>query len=743
MNYKNCLDPSGHAAANKTHRELFQIRLVALVFVSISYQWTHSIESVDYRWNNVALGGGGYVTGIVIHPTEPDLIYIRTDVGGAYRWDAVERRWIPLTDWIPFEESNLFGIDGIAIAPSNPDVLYLSAGKYPTASPSGVLKSVDRGQTWTMTKLQKPAGANRPYRWAGECIAVDPLDENRVVCGTRLDGLWTSDDGGETWRPVADVPPGNKEIGIRTVLFDPSLTNRHGTLSVYAGVFGEGVYHSRDGGIRWNRVLNGPSEPQRMAIDREGALYVSSTNGVYQYKHGIWTDITPVQNKEYCGISVSPTDQNVLVCSERFNGFWNPIYLSVDQGKTWKNVLENDVRRFQVPWWPKRHFSSSTACATFDPLYDYKVWFVDWYGIWYTPDITQTPCHWFNEEQGHEEMVAFDLISPPRGAYLLTAIADNNGTRHIDLDEYPPSRFDNPSVQSTTGIDYCEANPNIVVRVGSRNNGEEGAGGISFDNGQTWTPFPETDFPMNGRIAISASDPNILVVLPINDSPKWSRDGGNTWQESSGAPPGGIGNFWHKAQPLASDRVNGNLFYYFEGGNLYRSVDGGNTWAKTASFPREIPGFLTIIKTAPDREGEIWISLGHNGLFRSSDAGLTFKKVDGVSWSRLAAFGKPDDLLYGDAREDAGETPSAQVSGKRREHSLVPTVFVYGAIQDVTGIFRSSDLGSSWVRINDDKHPLGNSPECMAGDRRVFGRVYIGTNGRGIFYGEPAGIHKE
>ncbi|GAA3418487.1 fibronectin type III domain-containing protein [Streptosporangium vulgare] len=57
----------------------------------------------------------------------------------------------------------------------------------------------------------------------------------------------------------------------------------------------------------------------------------------------------------------------------------------------------------------------------------------------------------------------------------------------------------------------------------------------------------------------------------------------------------------------------------------------------------------------------------------------------------------------------------------------------------MTGVFRSDDTGASWVRINDDKHQYGNAGEALTGDPRVYGRVYLGTNGRGVVYADNGG----
>ena len=64
-------------------------------------------------------------------------------------------------------------------------------------------------------------------------------------------------------------------------------------------------------------------------------------------------------------------------------------------------------------------------------------------------------------------------------------------------------------------------------------------------------------------------------------------------------------------------------------------------------------------------------------------------------------------------------------------------IYSSGAVVDgVTGVYRSTDAGATWVRINDDAHQYGNLQEYITGDPRIYGRVYYGTNGRGIIYGD-------
>lgn len=167
---------------------------------------------VPYVWDNVVIGGGGFVTGIVFHPTEPGVRYARTDIGGAYRWDAAGGRWEPLLDWLPYEDRNLMGVESIAVDPGDPARVYLALGTYtaPDAPAGAVLRSADGGRSFRRTDLPVKFGGNENGRGNGERMAVDPNDGRVIYLGTRHAGLWRSRDRGATWSRVESFP---EEIG--------------------------------------------------------------------------------------------------------------------------------------------------------------------------------------------------------------------------------------------------------------------------------------------------------------------------------------------------------------------------------------------------------------------------------------------------------------------------------------------------------------------------------------------------
>src|SRR5947208_11886178 len=84
----------------------------------------------QYSWRNVQIAGGGFVPGIVFNPTERNLIYARTDIGGAYRWNESTQRWTPLLDWVGQSNWGFNGVSSLATDPVQTNRVYAAAGMY-------------------------------------------------------------------------------------------------------------------------------------------------------------------------------------------------------------------------------------------------------------------------------------------------------------------------------------------------------------------------------------------------------------------------------------------------------------------------------------------------------------------------------------------------------------------------------------------------------------------------------------
>src|ERR1700743_1474373 len=153
-----------------------------------------ALASLAYNWSNVSIGGGGYVTGIVIHPSAANRMYIRTDVGGAYRWDATALKWVQILDAV---SSN---VDGIALDANVTDRVYV-------ATNAGLYQSNDQGGTWTkLSTFPGTFSGNGDLRWAGEPIAVDPLNSSVLFVGSRSNGLYKSTTTGSSFSQASGVP---------------------------------------------------------------------------------------------------------------------------------------------------------------------------------------------------------------------------------------------------------------------------------------------------------------------------------------------------------------------------------------------------------------------------------------------------------------------------------------------------------------------------------------------------------
>ncbi len=728
-------------------------------------------SSVPYTWKNVQIVGGGFVDGIIFHPTEKNLRYARTDIGGAYRWNEQSKRWEPLMDWVSYPDTNLMGVESIAVDPADANRVYLACGTYtnPRTPNGAILRSNDRGKTFQRTDVPFKFGGNESGRGNGERLAVDPNDGNVLYLGTRQAGLWKSIDAGANWQRVESFPditepqptvaPGSnpweaaqrRGSGIVFVIFDGGSGHKGApTATIYAGVSlldRENLFRSTDAGKSWSAVPGQPTKyrPHRAVLAADGNLYIAygtvpgpwrmENGGLWKLntKSGEWSDVTPEQPEVgekgfgYVGISVDAHDPRVLIAStfDRWHsGRGNDdIFRSTDGGKTWKAVFGGGGT-FDASLAP---YVADTPIhwlfdIEIDPANPNHAMFTTGYGGWETFDLTDMDrgqrTKWSVMSTGIEETVALELLSPPKGAHLISAIGDYGGFVHWDLDKPATEHSSQPPLfGNTDGVACAANNPDVVVRVGRSSAHHPGSNiGYSLDGGKSWQPAASTPqaSSVSGHIAVSA-DGSSWVWAPQRSAVYYTHDHGATWNPSQGLP---------ESTRVIADRVNAQKFYALDlfGGKLFVSNDGAATFAEQALvLPGGLPkpggnrgdnrGGQDRIYATPGKEGELWLA-AFDGLYRSVDTGKTFSKLGGVE--EIHAFG----------------------FGKAAPDKMYPALYLIGVVDGVRGIFRSDNIAESWVRINDDQHQWGLLLH-ITGDPKEYGRVYVGTHGRGIVYGEP------
>jgi hypothetical protein len=370
-----------------------------------------------------------------------------------------------------------------------------------------------------------------------------------------------------------------------------------------------------------------------------------------------------------------------------------------------------------------------------DPFDSNHVCYTTGATIWNSTDINNADSggdtHWSTWTEGIEETAILSLISPPSGAHLISGFGDICGFVHDDLDTSPPHPFLHPLFANMSSLDFAEKNPKVVIRMGTVpfHPPREGTMAYSLDGGYNWKPFTLGAAAAGGggrggggggRQVILSADGS--VFMSTAGTPRISRDMGLTWTNVEGLPPG--------VRPIA-DRSNPSKFYALNQAEhtLYFSTDGGATFtnAEVSGLPEASGaggGFVNggngrgggggyRLIAVPSREGDLWL-VSQRGLYHSTDGGMNFKQIPNQPAIGGFTFGK---------------------AAPNRDY---PAIFIYVTAGRNPGIFRSDDTGASWVRVNDDQHQWGNRFECIAGDPRIYGRVYVGTNGRGIFYGDIA-----
>ncbi|MBC7390818.1 MAG: T9SS type A sorting domain-containing protein [Opitutaceae bacterium] len=424
----------------------------------------------------------------------------------------------------------------------------------------------------------------------------------------------------------------------------------------------------------------------------------------FNTKSSIWTNVTPSGiSRAWGGISVDPSNSNRVVASTINNyqqqgseGYGDRIYLSTNGGTSWTDVI---ARGYTLDpngcTWIAGHAIHWAGSIEFDPFDTKKVMVTSGNGIFSNINIDLASTPWKFDIIGLEETVPLDFISIP-GGFNFSAIGDYDGFKHDDPTAYAP--IHNPRTGTTTGISYAALNTNKLLRTGNEMY-------YSTDQGISWKS--STTKGAKGKVAISANGNTFLHCPEKSTTTYYSTNNGASWTPCNGLSIGG-------AFPVA-DPVNSNKFYAYGNGTMYVSTDGGLNFAASGNPGA---GGSNRVQTAPGKEGHLWVALYYGGFTRSVNSGQSFSKINGVS------------------------TCSAVGLGKAAPGSTYFTIYIWGTVNNVTGVFRSTDEGANWTRINDDAHEYGGpgNGQFIIGDMDVYSRVYMSTAGRGVAYGESSSV---
>lgn len=730
-----------------------------------------AVAHAEYKWQSVQFRGGGYVPEILFHPKTGGPAYARTDIGGAYRLDPANGKdWIPITD--TFIDPNDMGSIAIGLDPDDTNYVYLTSGLYTSLSwcaSASFLLSDNRGATWTKITLgsdnitgtkasaltgngQVCLAGNGQGRGMGPRIASKG---NLIYLGTNQNGLLRSTDRGYTWTTVAAL---GDTASVGAVILDSAG-------NVFAAPSSGGLWKSPDG-FAWTKVDSLADVIYQMKYSRQSNSLWLTANKEYPMDQGgtgggsVWKySITSqslsqlaMPSKEWNGyakdfgygaVALDPTDTNRVIVAT--NGWWrcqdNPrspwsfvpceaALQSRDGGKTWSDMLLPATFDTASAAWAASTNPGWITALAIDPANPEHVLFGSGSDVWSTSNATSENPIWTFTDKGLEETAALGAVSPTFGAPLVSALGDVNGAYHANL-SVPPARAHEAEVGTNFDISVAALAQKKMIRI--HKNADHGLGGWSEDGGKTWSDFqshPPVALNQWGgtsesNFAALSADGSSMVWNMQSHGAYWSKDNGITWTKS--LTDSSLVSSADAGFRVLADQVTPGVFYIYnpQTGVFYQSTDHGANWnAANSSLGHADwwahPYFRAFV--SPKAAGEVWFTqansftgAGPNVVYRSTDGGATVTQVEGLSLVNAIGFGK-------------GKTPG------------IPTIFAAGERSDGTrGLFRSTDDGTTWDRIDDEAHQFGGIG-LVVGDPCVFSRVYVGSRGgRGIHFAEESG----
>ena len=597
---------------------------------------------------------GGRTVGATGSAKQPNVFYIGVNNGGVWKTTDYGRTWQPV-----FDKEPTGSIGDVAVAPSNPDVVYAGSGEgiqRPDLSVGdGVYKSTDGGKTWVNTGLKKALQIGG--------LAIDPNDENKVFVaalghpyGPNTErGVYRTVDGGKTWDRVLYK---DENTGAIQVTIDPSNSN-----VVYAD-----MWAGRQG--PWeNGAWDGPGSGLFKSTDG-GTTWVQLTKGLPSIADGLGR----------IGFCVSASNsQRLYACVDAKKG--GGLYRSDDGGQSWTEQ-STDERLWER--------GDDFAECKVDPKNPDVVYIANvvtwksvdagknWLAIRGAPGGDDYHRLWINPE--HPEII---LLVSDQGA----EITMNGGQTWSSWYNQPTAQFYHVSTDNAFPYNvYGGQQESGSVGIASRGND----GQITF---REWHPVGAEEY---GYVAADPLNPNIVYGGKLT---KFDKTTGQVQNIAPQIGRGGKYRFLRTAPVIFSPVDNKSLFY--AGNVLFKTLDGGNSWEvispdltrATWDIPESVGIYRTdnmkqmpqrgvIYTIAPSNKNinTIWAGTDDGLIQLTNDGGKTWKNItppEITSWNKVSLI---------DAGHFDDQTAYAAIN-KIRVDDMNPY------------IYKTHDGGKTWEKI--------------------------------------------
>ncbi len=677
---------------------------VLLFSFSLSGQQYDPAMYQELHWRMIGPFRGGRTVAISGVPGQPNVFYMAPNNGGVWKTTDFGRTWNPI-----FDDQASGSIGALAVAPSNPNTIYVGSGeglRRPDLSVGdGIYKSTDAGRTWQ--HLGQRDGALRDAEQIGSII-VDPKDANRVFVGAlghpygpnAERGVYRSLDGGQTWQRVLSK---DDNTGAVDLVFDPrnsqvifaymwaSRRPPWTTGTSYDGP-GSGLYKSTDGGNNWRQITKGlpteadklgriglavsPSDPDRMYAWVDARVDAQKPGGIYRSDDaGESWQLVNTEDRvwgrafDFACVRVDPRNKDVIYVAN------TSTYKSTDAGKNFTAIKGSPGGDDYHTIWINPENPDIIALG------------VD-QGATISVNGGQTWSSWYNQPTAQFYHVITDNEFP---YWVYGGQQESGSVGTASRSDFGEITFRDWTTVGTEEYGYVAPDPlhpNLIyggkVTVFDRNTGQ------TRDVSPVVLRTGQYRFNRTAPLIFSAADPHVLYLG--SNVLFATRDGGNSWQiispdltrEDPGSPVT-LGPFVD-ADPakgkhrgviysVAPSPLDANLIWAgTDDGLIHVTRDGGKNWQNVT--PPELTPWSKLAQmdashfdaaTAYAAVNRFRLDDLHPYIYRTHDGGKSWQKI---------TTGLPDNEPVNTVREDpvrkgllfAGTERSVYVSWDDGDH---------------------------------------------------------------------------